>query len=62
MPVWPSPGVFQVLPRKIIAAICEIADSIFVSFNKRKRITERQIEDFLRRLKELAISVEERGL
>jgi predicted nucleic acid-binding protein len=64
MPVWPSPGVFQVIPRKIptIAAICEIADSIFGSFNKRKRITERQIEDFLRRLKELAISVEERGL
>ena len=66
MPVWPSPGVFQVIPRKIptIAAICEIADSlfIFVSFNKRKRITERQIEDFFRRVKELAISVEERGL
>jgi predicted nucleic acid-binding protein len=40
----------------------QIANSIFVSFNKRKRITERQIEDFLRRLKELPISAEGRGL
>jgi hypothetical protein len=37
----------------------EIANSIFVSFNKRKRITERQIEDYLRRLKELPIIVED---
>jgi predicted nucleic acid-binding protein len=40
----------------------EIANSIFVSFNKRKRITERQIADYLRRLKDLPISVEGRGL
>src|ERR1700722_9574692 len=40
----------------------EIANSIFVSFNKRKRMTERQIEDYLRLLKELPISVEGRGL
>jgi predicted nucleic acid-binding protein len=40
----------------------EIANSIFVSFNKRKRITEGQIEDYLRRLKELPISVEGRSL
>jgi hypothetical protein len=40
----------------------EIANSIFVSFNKRKRITEGQIEDYLRRLKEVPISVEGRSL
>jgi hypothetical protein len=40
----------------------EIANSIFVSFNKRKRITEPQIEGYLRRLKEPPISVEGRGL
>jgi predicted nucleic acid-binding protein len=45
-----------------VAVSFEIANIIFVSFNKRKRITERQIEDYLRRLKELPISVEGSGL
>jgi predicted nucleic acid-binding protein len=40
----------------------EIANSIFVSCNKRKRITERQIADYLGRLKQLPITVESRGL
>jgi predicted nucleic acid-binding protein len=40
----------------------EIANSIFVSFNKRKRITERQIEEYLHRLKALPISMEPREL
>lgn len=40
----------------------EIANSIFVSFSKRKRITEPQIEEYLGRLKNLPISVETRGL
>src|SRR5450432_1527761 len=36
----------------------EIANIIFVSFAKRKRITERQINEYLERLKALPISVE----
>jgi len=40
----------------------EVANSIFVSFKKRKRITERQIEEYLERLKQLPISVEPRGI
>jgi predicted nucleic acid-binding protein len=40
----------------------EIANSIFVSFKKRKRITVRQIEEYLHRLKALPISVEPRDL
>ncbi len=40
----------------------EIANSIFVSFNKRKRITEEQIEEYLRRLKALPIRLEARDL
>src|SRR5579863_7692642 len=40
----------------------EVANSIFVSFQKRKRITEQQIGEFLERLKALPISVEARDL
>src|SRR5208282_476386 len=40
----------------------EIANSIFVSFCKRRRITELQIQEYLRRLKALPISVEPVGL
>jgi predicted nucleic acid-binding protein len=40
----------------------EIANSIFVSFSKRKRITERQIEEYLQRLKALPISLEPREI
>src|ERR1700694_141344 len=36
----------------------EVANSIFVSFSKRGRITERQIQEYLQRLKALPISVE----
>ena len=36
----------------------EIANSVFVSFNKRKRITEPQIREFLERLKPLPIRIE----
>jgi predicted nucleic acid-binding protein len=36
----------------------EVANSIFVSFNKRNRITERQIEEYVHRLRALPISVE----
>jgi predicted nucleic acid-binding protein len=36
----------------------EVANSIFVSFNKRSRITEQQIEEYLRRLRALPISEE----
>ena len=40
----------------------EIANIIFVSFNKRKRITERQIQEYLERLKALPIRVEPNDL
>jgi predicted nucleic acid-binding protein len=40
----------------------EVANSIFVSFTKRKRITEQQIEEYLQRLKALPISAEVRDL
>jgi predicted nucleic acid-binding protein len=40
----------------------EIANSIYVSFNKRRRITEQQIEEYLRRLTDLPITVEALGL
>jgi len=36
----------------------EIANSIFVSFSKRQRISEQQIQEYLQRLKALPISVE----
>jgi predicted nucleic acid-binding protein len=36
----------------------EVANSIFVSFNKRRRISEQQIADYLQRLKQLPIRVE----
>ena len=36
----------------------EVANSIFVSFNKRNRITERQIEEYIQRLRALPISVD----
>ena len=40
----------------------EIANSLYVSFEKRKRITEPQIAEFLTRLKALPITVEARDL
>jgi predicted nucleic acid-binding protein len=40
----------------------EIANSVFVSFQKRKRITEQQIGEFLQRLRALPIRVEAREL
>jgi predicted nucleic acid-binding protein len=40
----------------------EVANSIFVSFNKRGRITEQQIFEYLQRLRALPISVESRDL
>jgi predicted nucleic acid-binding protein len=40
----------------------EIANGIFVSFNKRKRITLQQIEEYLWRLKALPITAEPRNL
>jgi predicted nucleic acid-binding protein len=40
----------------------EVANSIFVSFIKRKRITEQQIAEYLQTLKALPISVEVRDL
>ena len=40
----------------------EVANSIFVSFTKRKRITEQQIDEYLQRLKALPISAETRDL
>ena len=40
----------------------EVANSIFVSFQKRKRITEQQIGEFLQHLKALPIGVEARDL
>ena len=40
----------------------EVANSIFVSFNKRKRINEQQIKEYLQRLKALPISVDVREL
>ncbi len=40
----------------------EIANSLYVSFEKRKRITEEQISEFLSRLKALPITVEIRDL
>jgi predicted nucleic acid-binding protein len=40
----------------------EIANSLYVSFEKRKRITEQQIAEFLTRLKALPITVEARDL
>jgi predicted nucleic acid-binding protein len=40
----------------------EIANSIFVSYNKRKRITERQIQEYLDLLKALPIRVEPQSL
>jgi predicted nucleic acid-binding protein len=38
----------------------EVANSIFVSFSKRKRITEPQIQEYLQRLRALPIRVEPR--
>jgi predicted nucleic acid-binding protein len=40
----------------------EIANMIFVSFNKRRRITEPQIREYLERLRALPISLEPRLL
>ncbi len=40
----------------------EIANSIFVSLNKRKRISQTQIDEYLRLLKTLPIRVEPNGL
>jgi predicted nucleic acid-binding protein len=40
----------------------EIANSIFVSCNRRNRITERQIHEYLGHLKALPIQVESQGL
>ena len=40
----------------------EIANNIFVSFSKRKRITERQIGEYLDRLRALPIHVEPNSL
>jgi predicted nucleic acid-binding protein len=40
----------------------EIANSIFVSYSKRKRITERQIREYLDVLKALPIRVESQSL
>ena len=40
----------------------EIANSIFVSCNKRKRISAAQVEEYLDRLMALPIQVEPRGL
>lgn len=40
----------------------EIANSVFVSFQKRKRITEQQIGEFLQRLRALPIRVDARDL
>jgi predicted nucleic acid-binding protein len=40
----------------------EIANIIFVSFTRRKRITEQQIEEYLRRLKALPIRLEANDL
>lgn len=40
----------------------EIANIIFVAFNKRKRITQKQIDEYLERLKALPIRVEPHGL
>jgi predicted nucleic acid-binding protein len=40
----------------------EIANSIFVSHNKRNRITEQQIREYLDLLKALPIQVESQGL
>jgi predicted nucleic acid-binding protein len=40
----------------------EVANSIFVSFNKRRRITEQQIVEYLERLKQLPIRVEAYGI
>jgi predicted nucleic acid-binding protein len=40
----------------------EIANSIFISYSKRKRITEQQIQEYLDLLKALPIRVEPYGL
>jgi len=40
----------------------EIANALFVSFSRRKRITEQQIEEYLQRLTALPIHVEPRDL
>ena len=40
----------------------EVANSIFVSFSKRKRISEQQIQEFLQRLRALPIRVETNDL
>ncbi len=40
----------------------EIANSIFVSYNRRKRITEQQIREYLGLLKALSISVEAQSM
>jgi hypothetical protein len=40
----------------------EIANAIFVSFAKRKRITERQIQEYLTLLKALPVRVERQDL
>jgi predicted nucleic acid-binding protein len=40
----------------------EIANCIFVSFSKRRRISEPQIQEYLQRLKALPISVQALGL
>lgn len=40
----------------------EIANIIYVAFNKRKRITQKQLDEYLQRLKALPIRVEPRDL
>ena len=40
----------------------EVANSIFVSFTKRRRITEQQIKEYLQLLKALPVSAEARDL
>ena len=40
----------------------EIANCIFVSFSKRRRISEQQIQEYLQRLKALPISAQALGL
>ena len=54
--------ILQLLAREdaIVSEIwaLEVANSIFVSFSKRKRITELQITEYLERLKALPISLE----
>jgi predicted nucleic acid-binding protein len=69
-----DPGEDTLYSRRILALLTtheaivpeiwafEVANSIFVSFAKRKRITEHQIEEYLQRLKALPISAEVRDV